>query len=86
MAEASTPSEELNRVLSASVDEALGGINIEYASKRESGRLDPLEVVTVPQHALSAYVESRRQGGNATQYKYKPFQQDIDFVAAVAGR
>lgn len=86
VAEASTPSEELNRVLSASVDEALGGINIEYASKRESGRLDPLEVVTVPQHALSAYVESRRQGGNATQYKYKPFQQDIDFVAAVAGR
>jgi hypothetical protein len=86
VAEASTPSEALDRVLSASVDKALGGINIEYASKRDSGRLDPLEVVTVPQHALSAYVESRRQGGNATQYKYKPFQQDIDFVAAVAGR
>ncbi|MER7620905.1 GH3 auxin-responsive promoter family protein [Streptomyces sp. NPDC126503] len=84
--EAPEPSPELDRSLSAAVDTALHDINIEYASKRDSGRLGALEVVTVPHDAITAYIESRRQAGNATQYKYKPFQQDIEFVAAVTGR
>jgi hypothetical protein len=86
VAEAPEPSQALDRNLSAAVDGALHEINIEYASKRDSGRLGALEVVTVPRDAIAAYVESRRQAGNATQYKYKPFQQDADFVAAVTGR
>lgn len=40
----------------------------------------------MPRDAISGYVESRRQAGNATQYKYKPFQKDVDFVAALTGR
>ncbi|WP_309050418.1 GH3 auxin-responsive promoter family protein [Streptomyces sp.] len=84
--EAPEPSPALDRSLSAAVDTALHDINIEYASKRDSGRLGALEVVTVPHDAITAYIESRRQAGNATQYKYKPFQQDIEFVAAVTGR
>lgn len=84
--EAPEPSPALDLSLSAAVDTALHDINIEYASKRDSGRLGALEVVTVPHDAITAYIESRRQAGNATQYKYKPFQQDIEFVAAVTGR
>jgi hypothetical protein len=86
VAEAPEPSPRLDQALSADVDSALHEINIEYASKRDSGRLGALEVVTVPHDALTTYIESRRQAGNATQYKYKPFQQDIDFVAAISGR
>ncbi|MFE9427492.1 GH3 auxin-responsive promoter family protein [Kitasatospora sp. NPDC006697] len=83
VAETAEPAGPLDRRLSAAVDSALRDINIEYASKRESGRLRPLEVVTVPRDAISGYVESRRQAGNATQYKYKPFQQDVDFLDAL---
>ncbi|TQF02597.1 GH3 auxin-responsive promoter family protein [Kitasatospora acidiphila] len=86
VAEAPEPSGQLDQALSQSVDRALHEINIEYASKRDSGRLGALEVVTVPRDAISGYVESRRQAGNATQYKYKPFQKDVDFVAALTGR
>ncbi|MFF9485505.1 GH3 auxin-responsive promoter family protein [Streptomyces sp. NPDC014676] len=86
VAEVTEPSAQLDRALSDTVDAALHQINIEYASKRDSGRLGALEVVTVPRDAIAAYVESRRQAGNATQYKYKPFQRDVDFVAALTGR
>jgi hypothetical protein len=77
------PDEELDRELSGAIDRELSVINIEYASKRDSGRLAGLRVHTVAQGAIAAYVESRRQQGNATQYKYKPFQQDVDFVDAL---
>ncbi|MFD6028516.1 GH3 family domain-containing protein [Streptomyces griseoluteus] len=77
------PTEESDRELSGAIDRELSVINIEYASKRDSGRLAGLRVHTVAQGAIAAYVESRRQQGNATQYKYKPFQQDVDFVDAV---
>ncbi|WP_420078599.1 GH3 family domain-containing protein [Streptomyces sp. JL4002] len=86
VAEVPEPSPELGRALSTAVDEALHEINIEYASKRDSGRLGPIEVHAVPADAIAAYVESRRQTGNATQYKYKPFQRDTDFVDVVGGR
>ncbi|WP_053852327.1 GH3 auxin-responsive promoter family protein [Streptomyces sp. NRRL B-24085] len=77
------PAAELDRELSGAIDRELSVINIEYASKRDSGRLAGLRVRTVAQGAIAAYVESRRQQGNATQYKYKPFQQDVDFVGAL---
>ncbi|MEU9921475.1 GH3 auxin-responsive promoter family protein [Streptomyces griseoluteus] len=86
VAEVPEPSASLDAQLSEAVDTALHEINIEYASKRDSGRLGALEVVTVPHDAIAAYVESRRQQGNATQYKYKPFQRDVDFVAALTRR
>ncbi|MFD9633443.1 GH3 family domain-containing protein [Streptomyces violascens] len=86
VAEVPEPSGQLDQALSVAVDAALHEINIEYAAKRDSGRLGALEVVTVPRDAIAAYVESRRQAGNATQYKYKPFQRDVDFVTALTGR
>ncbi|WP_103502552.1 GH3 auxin-responsive promoter family protein [Streptomyces sp. SM14] len=81
--EVPSPAEELDRELSAGIDRELSTINIEYASKRDSSRLAGLRVRTVRQGAIAAYVESRRQQGNSTQYKYKPFQRDSDFVEAV---
>ncbi|MCP3820216.1 GH3 auxin-responsive promoter family protein [Streptomyces sp. A3M-1-3] len=86
VSEAPEPGPELDGTLSTAVDEALREINIEYASKRDSGRLGPLELVTVQRDSITAYIEARRQAGNSTQYKYKPFQADIDFVAELVGR
>jgi hypothetical protein len=71
--------------VSARIDRELRAINSEYASKRDSARLGPIEVITVPTDRITAYVESRRQAGNATQYKYKPFQRDTDFVDRIIG-
>ncbi|MGW1619050.1 GH3 family domain-containing protein [Streptomyces sp. NPDC002172] len=81
--EVPVPGPGLDAELSAAIDRELSVINIEYASKRDSGRLAGLRVRTVAQGAIAAYVESRRQRGNATQYKYKPFQKDTDFVDAI---
>ncbi|MFJ9056538.1 GH3 auxin-responsive promoter family protein [Streptomyces sp. NPDC102409] len=81
--EVPTPGPELDGEISTAIDRELSVINIEYASKRDSGRLAALQVRTVAQGAIATYVESRRQKGNATQYKYTPFQKDIDFVDAV---
>ncbi|MGW3648935.1 GH3 family domain-containing protein [Streptomyces sp. NPDC000878] len=79
------PGAELDHRLSDAVDRALATINIEYASKRTSGRLGALEFRTVGRDTIAAYTESRRQLGNATQYKYSPFQKDTDFVADLVG-
>ncbi|MGW3917848.1 hypothetical protein ACWEBX_41400 [Streptomyces sp. NPDC005070] len=84
-AEVPVPGRGLDRSLSQAVDRELCEVNIEYASKRDSGRLGPLRVRTVPLDAITAYAESRRQAGNATQYKYKPFQKDVDFMAGIDG-
>jgi len=70
-------------VLAATLDEQLKIENIEYASKRESNRLAPIVVHTVDSNALTHYVEAKRVGTNANQYKYKPFQQNLEFLSAV---
>jgi hypothetical protein len=79
------PGAALDERLSEAVDRALSDINIEYASKRTSGRLGRLEFRTVGPDTVAAYAEARRQQGNATQYKYKPFQKDTEFVADLVG-
>lgn len=66
-----------------SVDETLQRINIEYASKRESKRLDGIRVITVPPNSISRYVDRKRANGNSTQFKYKPFHQDTKFVQEI---
>ncbi|MCU1717260.1 GH3 auxin-responsive promoter family protein [Pseudomonas sp. 5P_3.1_Bac2] len=72
--------------LAATLDDQLKIENIEYASKRESNRLAPIEVRAVDSNAITHYVESKRAGPNANQYKYKPFQQNLDFISAVTTR
>lgn len=74
-----------DREVSEAVDRALRETSVEYAAKRDSERLAPLDVVTVSPGRITAYVESKRQVGNATQYKYKPFHKDVDFVGEVLG-
>jgi GH3 auxin-responsive promoter len=86
VSEVPAPGSELDRKLSEAVDQELMAINIEYASKRDSGRLGALRLVTVPTDAITAYTESRRNPSNPNQYKYKPFQKDVDFVAEIVGR
>lgn len=72
--------------LAATLDRQLKIENIEYASKRESNRLAPIEVHVVDSNAITHYVESKRAGTNANQYKYKPFQQNLEFLSAVTTR
>lgn len=86
VSEVPRPDAELDRKLSAAVDQELMAINIEYASKRDSGRLGALRFVTVAHDSITAYTESRRHPGNPNQYKYKPFHKDVDFVAEIVGR
>jgi hypothetical protein len=72
--------------LAATLDGQLKIENIEYASKRESNRLAPIEVHTVNSNAITHYIESQRAGTNANQHKYKPFQQNLEFLSAVTTR
>lgn len=55
----------------ASVDKQLHALNMEYASKRETQRLGPLRVITVPRGFWERWDAERLQksGGSAEQYK-----------------
>jgi hypothetical protein len=72
-----------NDNLADQIDMSLQEVNNEYASKRESKRLDRLEVIAVTNNAITRYVDHKRTAANAAQYKYKPFCQDIQFVDEV---
>ncbi|MEU6736544.1 GH3 auxin-responsive promoter family protein [Streptomyces physcomitrii] len=86
VSEVPLPDPELDHTLSSAVDRQLMEINLEYASKRTSGRLGALEFYTVPKDAINAYNEARRHPANPTQHKYKPFQKDVGFLADIVGR
>jgi len=66
--------------LAAAIDRHLQLISVEYASKRESGRLASIEVIIAKKNEISKYVESLRVSTNTNQHKYKPFYKDISFV------
>lgn len=61
--EVPTPGPELDGEISTAIDRELSVINIEYASKRDSGRLAALQVRTVAQGAIATYVESHAAEG-----------------------
>jgi hypothetical protein len=67
--------------LAASVDAALRGLNIEYESKRASGRLGPVRVKALPRGTWQTFdreaLEAR--GGRPEQYKHKFLTSDVDF-------
>lgn len=75
--------ENVGNAISACIDHELKTINIEYATKRDSGRLNPIEVIIVPHIAINSYFERRRLISNAAQYKFNPFRQDINFVSEI---
>jgi|GEM_PF-2238824 len=72
--------ENISRKISEIVDQELMKINIEYESKRSSNRLSQIDVITVPENTILKYIESKRTTKNTNQYKYKPFQKNVDFL------
>jgi len=68
--------------LAAAVDAKLAALNIEYASKRASGRLRPLRIVALRSGTSRAYREHCvRNGQREAQFKVLPLRDaaDVDF-------
>jgi len=74
--------EELARRL----DEALCQTNIEYESKRSSGRLAPVRLELVPTGFWARWDRERlqRTGGTLEQYKHACLIGDMDFSRSTA--
>jgi len=67
--------------LAAAVDRALRGLNIEYETKRASGRLRSVCVKTIPPGTWQAF-DARAvaaRGGRIEQYKHKFLMSTVDF-------
>ncbi|MBM3981333.1 MAG: GH3 auxin-responsive promoter family protein [Planctomycetes bacterium] len=62
-------------------DAQLGTENVEYAAKRESGRLGPLRAALIPAGAWAAWDRARlaNTGGSPEQYKHPCLIGDIKF-------
>jgi hypothetical protein len=69
----------------AEFDRQLGAENVEYASKRESGRLGPIRALIIPIGAWSDWDRDRltRTGGSPEQYKHPCLIGDLEFRAAM---
>lgn len=65
----------------AEFDRQLGEENIEYAAKREGGRLGPVRAVLVPNGTWAAWDRSRlaQTGGSPEQYKHPCLIGDLKF-------
>lgn len=61
------------------LDEELMKVNIEYASKRRSGRLGNLEVGIVPPDTLRRHAESERASTNQNQHKFQAHRKNDEF-------
>ncbi len=64
------------------LDAELGRQNIEYAAKRESGRLGPLQTVPLPPGTWAKWDKARlaARGGSAEQYKHPCLIGEMSFV------
>ena len=67
----------------ALLDEELKTVNIEYASKRDSGRLGGPEVGIVPPDTLRRHAESERASTNQNQHKFQAHRKDDEFFHAL---
>ena len=69
------------RAFRKELDRALGEENIEYASKRDSGRLGPVRAAIIPTGAWSAWDRDRliKTGGSPEQYKHPCLIGDLKF-------
>jgi hypothetical protein len=65
----------------AELDRALGEENIEYAAKRESGRLGPVRAAVIPAGTWAAWDKERlaKTGGSPEQYKHPCLIGDMGF-------
>lgn len=71
--------------LTQALEKQLTGINIEYAAKRESGRLGPLRLCLLPTHGWQQWDRQRlaRTGGTLEQYKHPCLIADPKFRDSV---
>ncbi len=83
-----TASAEFLKRLSASVDMELKRRNVEYAEKRETGRLAPLRVELLANVSWTQFAKSRQSkaGGSLEQYKHPCLVPDPQFPASVSQR
>lgn len=67
--------------LASAIDTELRELNMEYRSKRESGRLGPICVKTVPAGTWYAHDQEAiaARNGRVEQYKHKFLEKEIDF-------
>ncbi|MFO8013873.1 MAG: GH3 auxin-responsive promoter family protein, partial [Phycisphaerae bacterium] len=67
--------------MAAAVDSALARLNMEYETKRHSGRLRPIRVKTLPAGTWEAYDREMvaRRNGRVEQYKHKFLEPEVDF-------
>ena len=65
--------------LAGLIDEALGELNMEYRSKRSSGRLGPIRAAVLPAEALVRTEAEliRKRHGRSEQYKHQYLATDI---------
>ncbi len=79
-----TNTDRLQNFLKA-FDHELGVQNIEYAAKRESGRLGPVRVRILPAGYWTVWDQARlkKTGGSAEQYKRPCLMGDLDFEKSV---
>jgi hypothetical protein len=64
------PNGRAAEALAAAMDAALGELNVEYASKRRSGRLGAIRAAVLPAGSLArAEADAIRRRGNCEQYK-----------------
>ncbi len=67
------------KTMAEHLDKELAEINIEYASKRKSGRLDPIRPVVLPAGSLEEAERKHihRRNGRSEQYKHQYLLTDI---------
>ncbi|MDQ1293224.1 MAG: hypothetical protein QG608_1105 [Actinomycetota bacterium] len=61
------------------LDRVLANVNIEYASKRSSGRLRPPLVRVCPPDTLRLWLEGRRSTTNQNQFKFASHRKSAEF-------
>ena len=73
------------RAFLAALDAALGEENIEYAAKREGGRLGPVRAALLPAGTWAAWDRARlaTTGGSPEQYKHPCLIGDLKFRATL---
>lgn len=75
-------SDRIARRLEADVDASLMRLNCEYEEKRTTGRLGPLQLVTLPEGTWKSFIRQRQSklGGSIEQYKHPCLIPDINFA------
>ena len=65
--------------LAETLDTELGELNMEYRSKRSSGRLGPIRPIRLPRGTLQRAEDNhiRRRRGRGEQYKHQYLMTDV---------